>query len=90
MSSIEIMHINPNPAKTVVEIMLQAQYSTKVKISFSNEKNIELMRVPYLQDIQKGPNVISINVAPLKPGTYKLSISDDYGLCFSYLTIKRE
>lgn len=89
MSAIEIIRIYPDPAKTVVEVKLYLAYNAKLEVFFTNHKNHEVMKVPYLQNLLKGHNTISINVAPLKPGIYNISISDGHEICVSSLSISR-
>jgi hypothetical protein len=69
-----IKRVYPNPAKTVTEIEIISNHDCMAEVQFNDHKGDLVFTVPFKVEINKGNNLISLNLAPLKPGFYSIRI----------------
>jgi hypothetical protein len=69
-----IKRVYPNPAKTVTEIEILSGSDCHAEVKFFDQQGELVFAVPYLVEISKGKNNLSLNLAPLRPGKYSINI----------------
>ncbi len=71
------LSIQPNPAKTVATIEVTSNISCRAKLIFFDPAGHQKLKVPFTQKLIPGKNLIHVNIAPLKPGSYTVGLIAD-------------
>ncbi len=83
------MKIYPNPAKTVINIDVELKAAATAMVSVFETSGRNVMDQQVHQNLHAGKNTFSLNVAPLKPGTYIVRVNAGKQVFSSNLIISR-
>lgn len=72
------LSIQPNPAKTVAAIEVLSSVSCRSRLLFCDAEGNQVLVVPFGRKLTKGNNLIHVNIAPLKPGTYTVCLFNNH------------